>query len=386
MKMVKNLLAKVALLMCGLVLALILLEVSVRILGLYRFPKDDFIQPHPELGWSHIANKKGYWSVGEQRIEVEINSKGLRDKEYAYKKKEGIFRILVLGDSFIEGFQVRLDDTVCKVLEHELNRLPGHFEVINAGFGGVGTDYELLFLRREGFKYHPDLVMLGFFANDVYDNYRSKAILDNEAGFLAYEKKGLAVSVRKFLAKNSCAYNYFGTVLPNSMPFLANLLMKTGLLSFQPIDDVEGPGASHYEVLAARYGPRWQQAWEVTKILISEIQRKAADGGSEFAVIGIPFREQVYESRWKSLIEMRPSLKKREWDLDRPEREVSRFLDDAKIPFLPLLPHFRRASEKCELYYTGPDGHWNVAGHQLAGKIIFDWLVEERLVPVVAEG
>jgi hypothetical protein len=184
----------------GIVLALVMLELGVRVLGLYEFPTDDFIQPHAELGWSHTPVKEGHWTVGEDRIRVKINSKGLRDKEYAYRKEEGTFRILVLGDSFTEALQVPVDDTFCNVLERELNRRQRHFEVINGGFAGVGTDYELLFLKREGYKYYPDLVILAFFGNDIYDNYRSKSILDNEKGPLEFERKGLIVNLKHFLA------------------------------------------------------------------------------------------------------------------------------------------------------------------------------------------
>ena len=74
-----------------------------------------------------------------------------------------------------------MEDTFCKVLEYELNKTQRHFEVIYAGFAGVRTDYELLLFRREGHKYHPDLVMVAFSPNDVYDSYRSKNVLDDKS-------------------------------------------------------------------------------------------------------------------------------------------------------------------------------------------------------------
>ena len=366
----------------GLVLALVILELGVRVLGLYEFPTDDFIQPHAELGWSHTPGKEGDWIVGEDRIHVKINSKGLRDKEYPYRKKEGTFRILVLGDSFTEGFQVPLDDTFCKVLEYELNRNGREFEVINAGFAGVGTDYELLFLRREGYKYCPDLVMIGFFGNDIYDNYRSKTILDTKNAPLEYEKKGLITHIKKVLAQNSCAYNYFGYTLPKHVPFLAKVLMKLGLISFQPIDAADGVNQLHYLVFAKEYGPEWKKAWDVTQVLISEVKKEAENRGSHLAVISIPFREQVYESLWQSRLS-KPGMRKREWDLNKPDRLLARFMDDAGIPFLQLLPYFKKAADKSKLYHS-EDGHWNVEGHHLAGQVIYNWLLREKLVPVEA--
>lgn len=368
------------LLSLGVLLALVMLELGVRMLGLYEFPTDDFIQPHAELGWSHTPGKEGYWTVGEDRIHVKINSKGLRDKEYPYRKEEGTFRILVLGDSFTEGFQVPLEDTFCKVMECELNKDGGKFEVINAGFAGMGTDYELLFLKREGYKYGPDLVMIGFFGNDIYDNYRSNSILETRNAPLEYEKKSLIIHVKKFLAQNSCAYNYFGYTLPKYVPFLAKVLMKLGLISFQPIDAADAVDQLHYLVFSKEYGPEWNKAWEVTQLLISEVRKEAEDCGSRLAVVSIPFREQVYESIWQSRLSG-PEMRKREWDLNKPDRLLGRFLAEAEIPFLKLLPYFKKASDKVKLYHS-EDGHWNTAGHHLAGRIISNWLVEQRLVPV----
>ena len=43
-------------------------------------------------------------------------------------------------------------------------------EVINAGVGAYGTVQEYLYLREEGLRFDPDLVLLMFYANDLVDN------------------------------------------------------------------------------------------------------------------------------------------------------------------------------------------------------------------------
>ena len=393
MKTLKDILQKLFLVTCSILLALVLLEFGVRALGLYKFPADKFIKPHPKLGWSHIPNKEGYWTVGKDRVHVRINSKGLRDREYPYEKGKGTFRILVLGDSFTEGFQVPQKDTFCKVLERELNRTQPNrtqidFEVINAGFAGVGTDYELLFFRREGYKYDPDLVIMAFFQNDVCDNYKSKAILDSKEAPLVYEKKGFIAHIKKFLAQNSCAYNYIGYSLPAHFPLPAKILMKIGLISSQPIGDIGGVDHVHYQVLAQEYGPELEKAWDVTRLLISELKNETECHGAKLAAISIPFREQVYEDLLESYFSGF-GTGKREWDVNKPDRILSTFLDDEAIPFLQLFPDFKKAAETTPLYYgldaDVQDGHWNANGHYLAGQIIRDWLVINNLVPVDRE-
>lgn len=107
------------------------------------------------LGWSlrplsqGISNRTGY------DIEYRINSKGLRDDETTYEKPQGIFRIVILGDSRTFGFGVPIEKHFTTILE-------GYFkdvEVINMGVNGFGVDQELLYLRSEGFRYKPDLVL-----------------------------------------------------------------------------------------------------------------------------------------------------------------------------------------------------------------------------------
>jgi len=381
-RILREILVRLVLITTGLLLALLVLEVGIRVLKLYTFPATDFIEPDTVLGWSHTPGKEGYWIVGQDRIHIKINSRGLRDKEYPYRKKEGTFRILVLGDSFTEGFQVPLEGTFCKILESRLNETRTQFEVINAGFAGVGTDYELLFFRREGYKYHPDLAIIAFFGNDIYDNYRSKDVLANRTVPLAYEEKGLVVDLKQFLAEKSCAYNYFGYTLPKHLPFLASVLMKLRLLSSQPMDDARGVDQLHYLVFAKEYGPEWKKAWDVTRVLISALKKEAEQRGTNLAVLSIPFREQVYEKLWKSKLS-RPGMRERDWDLNKPDRLLARFLGNARIPFLQLLPYFKKAGNKSELYHSA-DGHWNVDGHHLAGQLIHNWLVEEGLVPIDA--
>src|SRR5262245_5386887 len=58
----------------------------------------------PLLGWRKIANAHKRVRTAEYDIEEQINSKNLRDREYDYSKPVGTTRILILGDSFTEGY------------------------------------------------------------------------------------------------------------------------------------------------------------------------------------------------------------------------------------------------------------------------------------------
>ena len=102
------------------------------------------------------------------------NSRGLRDKrEFAYEKPAGTLRVLALGDSHTQGYEVRQEATFAAVLERYLTKRGLQAEVLNAGVSGFSTAEALAFLENEGYKYRPDVVVLGFYANDYEDNMKA---------------------------------------------------------------------------------------------------------------------------------------------------------------------------------------------------------------------
>ncbi|MGB0579989.1 MAG: SGNH/GDSL hydrolase family protein [Limisphaerales bacterium] len=121
----------------------------------------------PVLGWRNIP----HFEASTFGYPLSINSKGLRDREYPYEKPAGVKRILVLGDSFAWGYGVGDEHIFTEVLEEKLAGGEQKWDVINAGVSGYGTDQEYLFLKNEGLKYQPDVVLLAFYLrNDPVNN------------------------------------------------------------------------------------------------------------------------------------------------------------------------------------------------------------------------
>ena len=83
----------------------------------------------------------------------QINSKGLRDYEYSYRKSGNAFRVICLGDSITFGQGVTLEDTYIKQLEE--------LEYVYAVIGRKGKEYiyELL-ITEEVRETKPFLVGL----------------------------------------------------------------------------------------------------------------------------------------------------------------------------------------------------------------------------------
>ncbi len=107
------------------------------------------------LGWTLRPSQRATSSRTGYEIEYRTNSKGLRDDETSYKKPEGVFRIVLLGDSRTLGFGVPIDKHFSKLIEGYFSKV----QVINLGVEGYGVDQQLLRLKAEGLKYRPDLVI-----------------------------------------------------------------------------------------------------------------------------------------------------------------------------------------------------------------------------------
>ena len=170
----KNLRWRARLLLLGFssLFALLVAELAVRLV----FPPLTVAGPSPQLlcehdpllGWRKRPGASGWMTHPEYRIFEKINAHGLRGPLVEYKKGAAK-RVLILGDSFIEGYTSSEEELVTTMLSNQLNEA-GNFEVINGGTGGYSTDQEYLFFKEQGIRYQPDVTVLAYFGNDLMAN------------------------------------------------------------------------------------------------------------------------------------------------------------------------------------------------------------------------
>ena len=90
------------------------------------------------------------------------------------RRRPGVRRVAALGDSFTEGHGIwSTDSTWPAQLERELSSGPDGrpTEVVNMARGGFTTGNEAEMLRRIGWQFDPDLVIVQWLDNDVYRTY-----------------------------------------------------------------------------------------------------------------------------------------------------------------------------------------------------------------------
>lgn len=115
-----------------------------------------------------LAENYDGWFAG---VPVRTNRFGFRStREDRLEKAPNTFRILVLGDSVTFGHGAVHDYPA--LLEDALRRWRPDidWQVWNLGVPGYNTAQELTYLEQVGRQYSPDLVVVGFFLNDIIAN------------------------------------------------------------------------------------------------------------------------------------------------------------------------------------------------------------------------
>jgi GDSL-like Lipase/Acylhydrolase family len=320
----------------------------------------------PELGWTLRPNVVGLRSDEPWQADVRTNALGFRDVEHA-GKVPGIIRVAVLGDSFVFGSGVRQDET----LAHQLAvRLGPSFEVVNLGVPGYGTDQALLTLRRWGPRMSPDVVLAGFFWNDI---------MENASGEIYGMRKP------RFVLENGDKNGDKGRALTLLPPGEAH-----GHSAFACLDAVL-EGRSHFWSLSRRAFGRTQSRsepesrpvmldlslrtappsrnaeFELSWALLDAIAREARALGAAPLVFTIPPRYLADDAVKEQVLRIY-RLGPEALDPDGFFR-VKQACARRYVPVVDLLPPFRVATAAGEALFLPAAGiHWSAAGHALAAR------------------
>jgi hypothetical protein len=291
---------------------------------------------------------------------IVTNSAGMRDHEHDLQKPPGVYRILVLGDSFMEANQVEFEDAFVSVLEQRLRDAAGiPIEVVNASVSGWGTDDELTYLMREGIKYRPDLVLVAMtLHNDVSDNlleeyheFRNGRIEQRPATLVPWPSYFI-LKVKEWMASHSHLYhvmiratraNWVSTEARNLESHVGSLLRR------MPDD-------------------RIRAGWEMTRQLLQKMRQTADTVNARVVVTLLPLSVQVYPETLPGFLASN-GLKEADVDLFKPQEMMKAIGENIGVSTIDLYSVFRDTKAKCSCpLFVQSDGHWNKLGHQIAAE------------------
>jgi hypothetical protein len=362
------------------------------LLRLMNYSGETYRRPDLDAGSRFVAGAH-YRLTKEGGSEGYINSKGIRDYEYPYEKPPDTYRILVFGDSYTEALQVDLEDTFVKILEALLNEKPTgtslRYEVLNMGVSGYGTANAYFLYTSEGVKYRPDLVILAFLTgNDFRNNLRELDRSPMRPYFISDEKGGLRadLSFREVLRERQSGWRGLLRKLKRKS-YLLTLVAERAMLLSTPqrrnviLDKTNDLQLTHdWNIYLKERPPVWQEAVRVTELALLKFRDRVRSDGADFLLATLTNGPQLSDKLIPSLDR---ALGKGNYDLEKPDRELRRFLEEQGIDFIQLLPVFRARYEKTGTYYhgfashgrEGRDGHWNEKGHRLGAEVTHEFLL-----------
>ncbi len=383
----------------GMFLGLVIAEIGLRTLGV-GFPS--LYYPDLHCGSRLVPSTTGVWcEEGHGRFQT--NSLGFRGPEIE-PKATNVFRIAVLGDSFIEGLQVDFEQTFCAQLQQVLNSAQQtetwhpsgkRFEVINCGVSGYGTAQQLLMFREYVCPLEPDAVLLSVFPdNDLWNNSRTLSG-DATTPYITIDSSDELVIDNSF--RQSVAWKTAQTRYQQCKRYIVNrsrvlqVLKRTKLNWLHPSNQSVGPAADSRESLQAMIGDAiyvyrepeesdHQAAWEITERLIAELAYDCRSRNMAFVAFTASSPVQVHpQLNVRSKLVRENALR----DLLYPDRRLEKFCQGADIPFVPLVSQIATSPESQTefLHGFGPTlglGHWNQAGHALNANSLAKNLIQNQ--------
>lgn len=347
-------LGRIAALLLGVLTPLILFEVALRVGGAItpgEYQTVDLNAASETFGRLNMANRSGAKQTSEFSTHVRVNSRGLRGPEIPYAKPAGTYRVLVIGDSFTFGAQVEEDQTFVarlgEYLRAEADRVgvnTPEIETINAGVDGWNTHNELAWLKAEGVRYDPDLVILMYYTgNDPGENFDWAKALKRNGVNAEPDPVPTMQELRKSLAGASAVYTLFETgVVAKLVPLPAQTDLDTSPVRARRSMDPD----------------RKERGWEISGDLISQLRQFSDDRDFRLVVVGIPTVEHVMEP-------------------ERSPTPIVAIARNAGADVVDLLEPFQAtSSEFRDTLYFPKDKHWTPTGHALAAEHVAAEIVD----------
>ncbi len=295
-----------------------------------------------------------YWSKpGSFDYDFKINSQGFKDQEFTREKKEGIYRITAVGDSFAFG-TVPYRYNYLTFLEEYLNKNRGKFEVYNFGEPSIGPHDYVSILVHECLQYDPDMMLVCVTLVDDLGRRKRHTYLyiTSLVKYLVDSMKsheGIVVHGRGVYRDNTVS-------MPKKM-YMDYVIKKSDIYL-----------KSNKKQLKKKY--------RNTVYYLGEIQDICRKKDIVLVVALMNSEMQVDDELQEKLADAM-GVCLGDLDFSMPNRFLRRELGDMGITVVDLLDEFLSVSERAgKRYYIPRNFHYNIAGNKLAARILEKHLSE----------
>jgi lysophospholipase L1-like esterase len=316
--------------------------------------------------------------------------------------------VAALGDSFTDAMTVPVEQAWPARLEARLVR-----PVQNYGTAGFGPQQEERVLADFALRHHPRVVVVAFFAgNDIFnaesfddfvrdpDHARPRPpgwrIKDTVARFDNLFLVSLARAAGDTIGKAEAVRAADGqgdVALEPLAPAGSKATFDRGMFA------VPVAGRSLLFALMPPYlntlrfsreDLRARRGWGLTRATVERMQRLCRDARAELVVMFVPFKSQVYLPLLRRSFpreELEKALgfyfrgEKTAVDVEVMERNrlaqnelMESLCRELGIAFVDLTPELEAEVASGHNVYFPDDAHWNTAGHEIAARVLADFL------------
>jgi len=368
---------KIALLITGLLLSLVLIEILCRV--------RERVQAHEQL--QRFAVPVADSKLGQRMPpnRPDHDARGFRNATAVASAD-----VVAIGDSQTWGVNVRREDA----WPQDLARISQQ-TVYNMSLGGYGP-IQYLVLSQEALELSPKVVIVAvYLGNDLFDAYSLAYKNDLYAGLRSPSSGGLADdtltpkvdelykeilsadSIRgpaRFFVAHSAILRFL--LIPGSEYWYASAWARSHPDRFAVYDQggVKTVLTTGYRLSAVDLGePRISEGLRITDRTLAKTQEFMDKHGVKLLVVLIPTKESIFAG--SAMPEHDPTYQKLLQMETRARGELIAFCHSNRIEVFDLLPALSQAvASGTQIYPEDTDGHPNAAGYRVLASAIYDQL------------
>lgn len=327
-----------------------------------------FLLPGSDLPWNaysdglirYAPNQTGVWRVrNEIAAPYSINAQGWNSGfgDYALQRRSGVERIVVIGDSYVEGLQVPHDESLAEQISSVMIAAGQPAEVYRFAISGAPMSHYLYIAEHEVPKYRPDWIVVVVVDNDYEESFRFRPGRYTSAFLKLHTENGRVtgeIPPTPWAASWGDLFRQLAI-----MRFLAfRWQLKPERLSAAIFPDARAqPVDPDADIKAA------------TRYTIARLDDVARKMGAKLLIVVNGDAGAVYAGAGETRA-----------------RELNRITEEAaaasKASFLDLDPVFAtdwRVNRQMLNFQS--DGHWNPRAHWLAGAAIARYILDAQKEP-----
>lgn len=325
----------------ALVLLAVIAELALQAITLVGRPR--FTRLDSVLGWNHNPGVTEMDETEGHRYRVTYNSHGYRVPEWTVERSPARARVVVIGDSFVDGSEVADDELLTARLQADL----AGPEVINLGVYGFQSAQQSLLLDSLGLRLSPDLVVVVGIPNDLPGNVLAlesfgpapRFVLDGDSIRLEDLGSASAREARRisqlpapdFVRRRSLVYHLLNTKI-------FQRLASRRILEFSQARIASASGA---------------EMMELTARIVERMHANSRARGADFVYVLAYLRDELPAGAPDAFKGLRARL------------------ETAGVPVLDLRDSLRAAQATSDrsLYYDR-DIHWTARGHAEVARLL----------------